>query len=178
MKAHLMFRDGDLDLERPLPPNTEALEQDLELNTLFDAMARGDAYLRELAEKALLSGLTDPEAILYRQQIVADCLAQPLVVRELYDIAVEGVESKRQARFFWFRDSPEAVLQKALGMLDLLVEVLKRLRKLADEHAAAFQSDGFTRLFATLERELDDDYLRTINDYMRELRFPRATDQR
>jgi len=118
MKAHLMFRDGDLDLERPLPPNAESLEQDLELNTLFDTMARGDAYLRELAEKALLSGLTDPEAILYRQQIVADCLAQPVIVRELYDIAVEGVESKKQARFFWFRDSPEAVLQKSLGMLD------------------------------------------------------------
>jgi hypothetical protein len=47
-------------------------------------------------------------------------------------------------------------------MLELLTDVLKRLRKLADEHAQTFRSDGFRSLLATLSRELDDDYLRTV----------------
>jgi hypothetical protein len=38
----------------------------------------------------------------------------------------------------------------------------------------AFQSDGFKRFFATLEGELNDDYLRAVDDHLRELRFARG----
>jgi DNA mismatch repair ATPase MutS len=174
MKAYLMHRDSDLDLEQPLPANAEALKQDLELPTLFDAMARGDAYLRELVEKVLLSSLNDPEAIRYRQEVLADCLEHASIVRELYALALEGVESKQKARFFWYRDSPDSLLQKSLGMLDLLVEVIKGLRKLVDENGQVFGSEGFVRLFATLEQQLDDDYLRLVDYHLRELTFRRG----
>ena len=128
MKAYLLHRDRDIDLEQPLPAHAEALEQDLELPTLFGAMARDDPYLRDLVERVLLSSLGDPDAIRYRQEILADCLEQAPIVRELYSLAVEGVESKQKARFFWLRGSPDSVLQKSLGILDLLVEVVKGLR--------------------------------------------------
>jgi len=175
MKVYLMHRDCDLDLEQPLPANAEALIQDLELDTLLDAMARGDEYLRELARKCLLLGLGDPEAILYRQRILGDCLEQPAIVRQMYDLAIEALESKRKAQLLWFRDSPDTLLAKSVRMLELLTDVLKQVRKLADEHAAAFRSDGFTRLFATLVRELDDDYLQTVEGHLRELKFRRGT---
>ena len=59
MKAFLLFRDRDFDLqEKHLPPQTEALTQDLELNTLFNTMASGDPVLFEVAQKAILSGFT------------------------------------------------------------------------------------------------------------------------
>jgi DNA mismatch repair ATPase MutS len=169
-----MHPDRDLDLERPLPANAEALEQDLELGTILDVMAMGDHYLRRLAERALLLGLTDPEAIHYRQQILADCLAHPTVVRELYQLTVEGGDTKKNARFYWFRDSPDSLLQKSVGMLTMLADVLARLRKLTEDNTAEFHSAGFGRLFATLERELDDEYLRTVADHLRELRFRRG----
>ena len=54
MKAFLMHRDRDFDLEAALPPNSEALIQDLELNVLFNAMAQGDKYVCEVASKAVL----------------------------------------------------------------------------------------------------------------------------
>ena len=41
---------------------------------------------------------------------------------------------------------------------ELLVEILKRLRQIADEHGGEFRSEGFTRFFAMLAGELDDDY--------------------
>jgi DNA mismatch repair ATPase MutS len=174
MKAFLMHRESDVDLGQPLPANAEALKQDLELPTLFDAMARGDVYLRELVEKVLLSSLSDPEAIRYRQEVLGDCLERPAIVRELYALAVEGVESKQKVWHFWHRDSPDSLLQKSLAILDLLADVLGRLRKLADEHQPAFGSEGFARLFATLQRELDDDYLRVVDYHLRELRFRRG----
>jgi DNA mismatch repair ATPase MutS len=174
MKVYLMHPDRDLDLEQPLPANTGALSQDLELDTLLDAMARGDEYLSELATNCLLSSLTDPEAILYRQRILGDCLEQAAIVRQLYELAIEALESKRKAQLFWFRDSPDTMLHKSVQMLELLADVLKRVRKVADEHAGAFRSDGFARLFATLVRELDDDYLQTVEDHLRELKFRRG----
>ena len=174
MKAYLMHADRDLDLEQPLPENAEALIQDLELDTLFDAMARGDEYLRELTTKCLLLSLIDPEAILFRQRILHDSLEHPAIVRQMYDLAVEALDSKRKAQHFWFRDSPDVLLHKSVRMLELLVDVLKRLRKLADEHAVRFRSDGFARLFSTLARELDDDYLRTVEDQLRELKLRRG----
>jgi DNA mismatch repair ATPase MutS len=175
MKVYLMHPDRDLDLEQPLPANAEALIQDLELDTLFDAMARGDNYLRDLARTCLLLSLTDPEAIRYRQRILSDCLQQPAIARELYELAIEGLESKRKAQLLWFRDSPDTLLAKSVRMLELLTDVLKRVRKLADEHAEAFRSDGFSRLLATLSRELDDEYLKTVEGHLRELKFRRGS---
>lgn len=175
MKVHLMHRERDLDLERPLPANAAELSQDLELATLIDAMARGDEYLRQTAEKAILSSLADPEAILYRQEILRDCLERPEIARQLYALAVEAIDGKRKLRHFWFRDSsPDALLQTSLRMLELLADVLKRLRKRVEEQTSAFGSEGFTQLFAMLERELDDDYLRTVDDHLRELTFCRG----
>ncbi len=79
MKAFLMYRDRDFDLGAPLPPNSEALIQDLELNVLFDAMALGDKYLHEVASKAVLQSLGDEAEVRYRQDILRDVIANPLL---------------------------------------------------------------------------------------------------
>ena len=63
MKALLMHPDQDVDLQWELPPHQAALTQDLELSTLFDAMAGGDQFLYVVADRAVLSSLQDPEAI-------------------------------------------------------------------------------------------------------------------
>jgi hypothetical protein len=74
MKAFLMYRDHDFDLKRTLPSHEQALTQDLELNTLFNAMALGDVFLFEVAQKTFLFSLSDLDTILYRQNILRDCL--------------------------------------------------------------------------------------------------------
>ena len=86
MKVFLMYRDRDLDPKQKLPSNEQALTQDLELTTLFDAMALGDKFLLEVAKQAVLSGLSDPDAIRYRQDILKDCLKNAAVVRDIYQI--------------------------------------------------------------------------------------------
>ncbi len=89
MKALLIYRDRDFDLQQTLPWNAEALIQDLELGTLLGAMALGDKFLFEVANKAVLSGLqTDLDTIRYRQDILKDCLKNAATVRDIYDIAV------------------------------------------------------------------------------------------
>lgn len=174
MKAFLMYQDQDLDLKRELPPNKEALTQDLELNTLFAAMAGGDQFLFDTARTVVLSILTDPEAIVYRQRILADCLEQSSVVRDLYGIAVEAIQGEKKAYWGFLRDSPETILTRSVQVLELFADMLKRLREIADEHAIDFQSDGFRRFFAMLSTELDDHYLETVEGHLKELKFQRG----
>ncbi|MBI5244666.1 MAG: DNA mismatch repair protein MutS [Elusimicrobia bacterium] len=171
MRVFLMFRDRDVDLERDLPLNEAALTQDLELETLFGAMAAGDEFLLEVAKKAVLASLDDPEAILYRQRILADCLEHPAVIKAIYAIAVEAIERKKKV---WGLSDryPEGVLYRSVELLKQFVDLLKRLRQIADGHGGRFRSEGLVTLFRMLARELDDDYLGLVDDHLRRLAFP------
>lgn len=170
MKAFLMYRDRDFDVEANLPPSAAALTQDLGLDTLLGAMAAGDRFLLGVARPAVLASLEEPDAILYRQQILADCIDKPGIVREIYAIAAEATEGEKRAHFFWGR-FPDTLLSQSIEVLQLLVGHLKQLRRVADAHADAFRSEGFRQLFVMLSTELDDAYLGTIEDHLQRLRF-------
>ncbi|MHB8496482.1 MAG: MutS-related protein [Acidimicrobiales bacterium] len=169
MKAHLLFRERDFEESSSFRVDG-GLVQDLELQTLLEAMADGDKFLFDTAGKVLLSGLDDPEAIEYRQAILRDCIDHPDTVRALYDVTQAAFEGKRY--FFGFPSHhPTGILSHAVQSLELYFEQLKHLRRIADEHADEFQSEGFTALMEMLVRELDDDYFRVIDSHLRRLRF-------
>jgi DNA mismatch repair ATPase MutS len=174
-------RDEEREQERrrkagvTVAPTREAvLAQDLELDTLWSAMAGRDEFLFETAKRVTLSSLRDPDAIVYRQHVLADCLEQLATVRELYELAIEALESERKSGSLWHTDRPDTVLRRSVTVLKLHVDVLKRLRQIADEHAAAFRSEGFTRFFAMLQEELADDYLQTVEQHLSDLEFKRG----
>ena len=164
-------RDGSL-----LAPtgNDAVLTQDLELDTLWNAMAAGDEFLFEMAKRAVLSSLTDLDAIVYRQQVLADCLEHPEIVRQLYGLAVGALENERRVTGLWPGAGPDRILGHSVQVLKLHVDVLKRLRQIAGEQAASFRSEGFTRFFAMLGEELTDDYLQAVEYHLRELEFKRG----
>ena len=171
MKAFLMYEARDLDIEGDLPPGVAALIQDLELDTLFGAMAAGDRFLLDVARKAVLASLDDPEAIRYRQHVLADCLEQSTVVREIYAIAVEAIDGEKRVWGGLLSRYPESLLRRSGDVLQLFVGLLKRLRRIADEHGADFRSEGFTRLVGMIATELNDAYLRTVEDHLQRLQF-------
>jgi MutS domain V len=171
MKAFLMHREADFDLDRELPQNTDALVQDLELETVLSAMAAGDRFLFEIATRALLLSLPDPDAIVYRQQILTECLAEPAVVRELYDLAGEALNAQRAVWASILRDSPRTILSTSVTKLELFVGFLRRLREMTDEHGGKFSSPGFSRLFGMLAAELDEEYFAVVEDHLKTLKF-------
>ena len=168
-----MQSDQDFNPEKQLPANAEALTQDLELNTLFTVMAGGDKFLFDVAWKAVLLSLHDPAAIIYRQRALADCLAQPVFVRQIYDIAVNAILAERKIWGFWAK-SPDSILSRSVQVLELFVRDLRSLRKIADEAAGRFTSEAFVRFFAMLESELDDEYFQTLEAHLRDLKFQRG----
>ena len=95
MKVHLLHEAEDFDFGAGLPPGHEALIGDLKLTILLGRWPPDDKFLAEVSRKVLLTSLHDLPAIRYRQQILADCLAQPEIIREMYAVAVGALQDKR-----------------------------------------------------------------------------------
>jgi DNA mismatch repair ATPase MutS len=164
-------RDGD---EPQLLPHEQALIQDLELNTLLHAMAGGDEFLLEVARHALLSGLhDDAEAVLYRQEALRDCLANPAIVRQLYAIAVEALEGRRKS-YSAFSRLPSSILYESIRAMQMFTGMLKKVREIAAAHAGRFGSRGFRALLTMVQRELSDEYFAAIQAHLADLTFSRG----
>jgi DNA mismatch repair ATPase MutS len=173
MKVHLLHCDQDFDFEATLPRGHDDLIRDLELATLFAAMAHGDKFLSQISAKVLLASVRDLQAIRYRQRVLADCLAQPEVIRQMYAVAVAALADKRQlwGGYGGSYQNPSSNLSGAVSHLAAYVARLRQLRQIADDHAGKFHSDGLRTLFATVHRDLDDEYFEEIDDHLRRLRF-------
>ncbi len=171
MKVHLLYPDRALDPDGPVAAHAADLVADLELGSLLDAMAGGDAFLRETARRVLVAPVTDPAGIHYRQAILADARERRAVVRDLYGIAVDAVLGEARVWGAFLDAYAESVLARATTVLELFIGLLRRLRSLGDQHAATFASDGMRRLFAEIDRDLDDAYLRSIEVHLEHLRF-------
>ena len=102
----------------------DALVQDLELQTLWTVMAAGDEVLYEVAKRGLPSSLIDPDPIVYRQQVLADCLAHPALIRQLYALAVETLASEREVGGLWSGAGPPYILNRSVRLLHLYLSAL------------------------------------------------------
>jgi hypothetical protein len=193
MKAYLMYRDRDFDpdqlivrkeaesrrsrndqapdLKAMLPWNERALRQDLGLDLVLMGMAGEDDFLRDVATVALLQSLTDVNTIRYRQHAYTDCFANAKIIREVYQIAIDAIEAERKNYWSFFARYPSGTLHRSVEVLQSFVGMLRRLRRLVDLHAAEFNSDAFSRLFAVLRAELSDDYFAEVERHLARLRF-------
>ena len=164
---------------RHTPPSPlshqEDLIQDLGLEQILDAMAQGDEYLYKVARRFLLESLEDPETIIYRQEVLRDCLQHSREVEEIYNITLDFMERKSR---WWFlsttRSSPSLVLGSSLHILETALDSLKKLQQMARNHGHAFQSRGFKRFFSMVEKELNDQYLAEVEGHVNALKFPRG----
>jgi DNA mismatch repair ATPase MutS len=171
MKAFLMFKKQDFNMQQEMPWNQQALIQDLELNTLFNAMSNNDAFIFEVVKKAVLQSLTDLATINYRQDVLKDCLKNPSVVRDIYVLAGEAVGSRQKAWWATLSSSPSSILSNSIGLMQRFLETLGKLRKIADEHGRKFDSEGFSGFFSMLQKELTDEHLASLQNHLKELKF-------
>jgi MutS domain V len=171
MRARLLYRDADFDITADIPASSGDLIQDLELAAVLEAMAAGDKLLYEISARVMLASLTGPADIRYRQRILADCIARPEIIRQMYGIAVGALEDKRKVWGFWASQRPTSILSGAVSQLEVLVARLRELRQVADDHAATFTSDGLVTLLRSLQRDLDDEYFGALSGHLRQLRF-------
>jgi hypothetical protein len=172
MNVFLLARDQDFTGEQALPAHADALVQDLELDTVFQAMAQGDDVIRQVVPHIVLGSLMDVDTIRYRQAVLEDCLRHPEIVRQIYELAGSTLQAEKKIYWGLFSHYPSAILHRSIDVLELCVASLQKLRALADTHAGQFRSEGFTRFFGMLHEELSDTYFTTLQEHLRQLRFP------
>ena len=168
-KARRKLADGRAKRTDPFPHET--LEQDLGLEVVWRSMAAGDPFIYEVSRRCALTGLNDPEAIVYRQRVLEDCIANTDVALELYGLALEALDNERTAGPIWRTAGVTSVLHRSVTVLARQLAVLRRLRALAARGAVSCRSDGFTRFFAMVEEELGDEYLAEADAQLSELGF-------
>lgn len=171
MKPHLLAPDRDLELEEgALDPLAAALVEDLELDLLLEAMADGDPRVFEVCRRVLLDGCRDPATIRYRQAVLEDARADRSVVQTIYELAQEAIARERRVYGgFWSRH-PETVLRRSVEVIDEFLDVLRRLRRLAEGRLADVTSSALRTLFEMLVRELDEPYLASVEAHLARLR--------
>lgn len=174
MKVRLLHPQRDPDLGTPPAWQLRGLiDDDLELPRLYQTMSAGDTFLLDAAKKIMSQLVIDPEVIVYRQRILADCLANRTVVQQMYDVAVDAVDVRRKVFLGGMTSrNPEAILRRSVRVLELLQDNLKQLRSVGDEHAGQFSSEGFRQLLAMIAEQLSDDYLRRLDEQLRDLQLP------
>ncbi|HTR05809.1 MAG TPA: DNA mismatch repair protein MutS [Paraburkholderia sp.] len=171
MKAWLLYAERDFDWHRDERWNERTLTQDLELATVYGAMAAGDAFIEGVARKVLPVSLDGLDDILYRQAILKDCVSHEAIARQLYAIAVEAQETERKSFYWGLTASATSILHSARDLVQAYLVSLGKLRQLADEEASSFESAGFRRFFAMVRDELADDYFAAVKHCLKELKF-------
>ncbi len=167
-----MYRDRDFDARSPAPI---PFAQDLELDVLTTAAAGGDRYIIDVMTAAFAQAwVNDAATIRYRQEVLADCIANPSVVRQFYAIIVEPFSRGQSWNYSLFGRVPSAKVASGVRTLLGCLDILARLRRACLANAGRFRSSGFAQLFATLERELDDDYQKAARADLDNLTFRRG----
>ena len=144
---------------------------DLELDVLLNAMSMGDEFLYDVSKTALLDILKTEEEIVYRQEILKDCLKNSQVVRDIYELALQSLANKQKRWLGVFGRYPSSLLSSSVSLLDMYFELLEDLRNIADKNIENFNSNGFKRFFSMIQKELDDEYVAEVKKYLKELKF-------
>ena len=171
MKANLMYKNKDFDINEVKCFDTKTLSSDFELQHIIDAAAKGDKTIKSVITAALFCPLSEKEDIEYRQEALKDALSNKALVTGLYKLLQATFErSKNTWGWLSVTQSPSATFTRAGDLIDIYTNALMEIRKTADENAGSFKSEAFRNLFAMLQTELNDEYFREVQTHLSEIK--------
>jgi len=172
MHVHLLHRDRDFNLNVKPSWGYENLREDLTLGRIIDSLSDGDEVVTSVFRCIFSSPLRSSDAIVYRQESLKDAMANPETVEELYALCKE-TEEKGKAYWNWFSStSISCTFSTALGLLEMYLSMLEKVRSVAVRVASCFHSEGFRTFFDTFEKELSDASLKEMRRLLALLRDP------
>lgn len=172
MKIRLMDENGVWNSDQKLPFGAADNENDLELTSVFAEMAQDDSGIHAAVRTALLTPLVQADQILYRQQVLTDCLNNSEAVRSLYELTRNALDKQESSDLrFSELQSVSSQFDRCLTRLTYLVSTLHALWNFAQDREANFGSKGFQSLFLDLSENLDDRFFAGTDDLLQQLQF-------
>lgn len=171
MNVHLLHPHADFSPETALPEPAVDLIADLDLARIFDAMASGDGFVRDVVERTVMLSLEEPRVIRYRQAIMQDALSNPNAIRRLYRLSCEALERRKRHFFFGVTTRfPSSILHESAELLTTMTEMLRELKAEIGRDREVFEAPGLIEFAAMLDRDLSEEYLATLEQYLADLR--------
>jgi DNA mismatch repair ATPase MutS len=172
MKAYLLYIDKDFEWSRKLTVFEEEYIRDLGLETLFHAMSSEDSFIDQHVKKVITLSLSDRDEIIYRQDILRDCMANPAVINKLWNIAASAdSKTKDYVNRSLISDYPKAILEEAADKIRTCLESLSKIRAVMKDNRSKLQSAGFINLSDRLIRLLPDSFFEEVSALLHECRF-------
>ncbi len=171
MRIYLMYVDQSFNKDREETWNAKALIKDLDLEPILDAMAQGDTFIKEVATKALITGVTKIEDIRYRQEAMKDVIGNPQAIREAYQALTEVFVKIRSMWLLSSNWSPDSSLFYSVRILKMYLEGLDKTREIFLQHRSGFTSKAFLSLIEALKR-FDREYTYSVRENLALLKFP------
>jgi DNA mismatch repair ATPase MutS len=175
MKPYLLYENYENAAQRK-PSNSDELITDLNLDVIFKAMAMNDSFLYTTVKAVVLNSLTDADSIIYRQNVLKDCLNNKSAINEIYNIASSALD---EADFF--RQSTQPSFSKMVsvsykvrssaGLMELLVVNLNKLRSIVRKTEKNFNSKGMKKFCDQQAAFLTDDFFAKVKQYIDDLKF-------
>ncbi len=174
MNVHLMYKDRDFNPDSDMPANAEDILKDLEVETLLEAVSGGDLLLHKITESALMSGVNDYETIIFRQEILKDCLKNSDAVKDIFDTACGAVEDEKKVYLGLLSRYPDIVLSRSIRVMELFFSRLKELKEKEEKYSSDFTSEGFSEFFSMLNKEITPEYFSEVKRHLKTLKFKKG----
>jgi len=175
MKTHLLFRpENEPTCNKVF--NEDTLIQDLNLHFLFTEMAQDNSTLYDIVKSVVLNSLSNPDIILYRQEIVKDGIKNPEAIRDLFAIAADAMREAAYYKEFtqpnYARVVPVSVrVLKAVGLLEILVDKLEKLKNLTEAFRKSFDSTGLISFCNRINEYLPNAFFQKAKMHIRDLKY-------
>lgn len=173
MKPFLLSERYDDNFQKKIINENELVE-DFNLQIIFNAMAGEDAFLYNTAKSVVLNSLTDIGTIIYRQNVLKDCLNNRSFIRKIYSIVVSTLEEAdyykqyTQPHYAKVVSSSVKVLN-SVGLLELLIANLKKLCALTRLSEKSIHSTGMNAFYSQLTNFLTEEFFARVNQHIEDL---------
>uniref|UniRef100_A0A7C3MKM0 DNA mismatch repair protein MutS n=1 Tax=Dictyoglomus thermophilum TaxID=14 RepID=A0A7C3MKM0_DICTH len=172
MRVYLLYPDRDFDFKNNrYENNTEDLIKDLGLDIIFEKMANEDSFIYNVVKKVILSYEDDISTILYRQDILKDCIKNKEIVEKIYNLAIDAIETRKKSWLGIFSTNVSSLLSSSVSLLKIFLNFLRELRDISDTYYERFDSEGFKKFFSTIKEELTEKFFTTSEIQLQNLKF-------
>lgn len=187
MNVNLLYAHNDWTSAKPYF-DWYGMVKDLGLDTLFDAAKQDavvrnskviyteheDPFLAQAMKKVMCVPLNKKEEVLYRQEILKDCIRHEDFAGKLYVLAskvlADWEKLGRKKSHTGVRDT-KAELITDIQVLRLLVSGMSEVKTLLLENLDGLSSRGFLTLYARINQEFSQDVQENLEKILNDLSF-------
>lgn len=171
MKVHLMYRNRYFNMNDPITQDQKTLTRDLGIEGILDVMANQDEFIFDVCNHAFFLNLKDRSAILYRQEVLKDCIKNPEIIRTMYDLVSEAMVEKKKQYWNFSSSFRSSRLSGSVDLLQLFMTYFLCLKDVAENEDRKFESEGFKTFLMMLRENLDDAFIASLKKNLKELQF-------